>query len=138
MRLINPSQSIITAYANENDLERITANNAAKFRPDYQFFSAGGYRVAGVDEVNVKNLDWPELSSIYGGTIASEFSPTDQSLIVPRQSLYKIRLASDQDGQKAPFFTEKGMVYIHGDAQAPIVSFLQSTGEIFMREINLN
>lgn len=138
MRLIQPSQNVVTAFAGENTLHRLNLENTGKFRPHYSLLSRGKYNVSGIDQVNVSSLDYPELSSIYGGPIASEFAPSDQSQIIPRQSLYKIRLTSQNNDGQEPNFSEKGTVLIHGEKEAPIWSYIKAASELIIREINVN
>lgn len=137
-RLLKPSDHIITAYADSHNLNRIKLQNTANFRPHHRFLSRDSYIVSSIDRINVEELDWPELSSIYGGSIASEFAPDDQSGIIPRQSLYKIQFNPANNDISKPNITEKGVVYVHGDYTSPIWRFIQSISALFMQEISLN
>lgn len=140
LRLLSSENSIISAYVSESDLDRIEKGNKATFRPHHQFLSEHEYSVFSIDEVSTKKMDWPELSSIYGGSIASEFSNDALSTqsIVPRQSLYKVKLKGLDDRAKDVLVAQRGAIYISGKPSIPALKMTRFISESFMREINLN
>ncbi|MFP4313055.1 MAG: biotin/lipoyl-binding protein [Alphaproteobacteria bacterium] len=142
MRVLKPASPIISAYARPTDLARLHKGNRALFRPSDSLLTESQYVLSAIDTINTADLDWPELSSIFGGPLAAEYSPDAQNRIVPRQSLYKVTfkaaLNPDENTIELPKIAQSGMIYVSGEPEIPLLSFLRKTGQIFIAEINLN
>ncbi len=121
-RIINTEENLITAYVTDHDLERIDKDNKGHFFPDYAAFTSLPVQVDMIDQTNISNLDKEELSSVYGGPIYSEvFQEAEQQVIVPRQSLYKVTLNTENQNN---VMATPGYVKISGAEEAPIILFL--------------
>lgn len=135
----------LSAYASEHQIRTMAENNKAYFRPDSALFGSLAFTVSDISTVNINDLDWPELASVYGGPLPSEFSSdqSGKSLTIPRQSLYKIRL-TPQENMKAPaasdhnFTARKGRVKIKTARKSPALESLRAITKLAREELSLN
>jgi putative peptide zinc metalloprotease protein len=97
--VIGPSGIKGDAFADESDIRRIVAGNAAIFVAALPGMSTLHCHVTAVDRVNIATLDAAAVASPYGGPIPAEFQPGTRQL-VPLQATYRIRIA-DCAGQPA-------------------------------------
>jgi len=145
LRLINPDKIEVSAYVTQNDLRRIAEGNMAVFRQTGQWSASIALTLQSIDRVNVQSLDWPALSSVYGGPIPSESGNLNglegQKAIIPRQSLYKIRLQPMM--QPSPVaahsaLAKTGSVSIASRRNAPISRFMHTVISTMKQESGLN
>ena len=135
----------VTAYVSEHHLDRIAPGAGAKFIPQNQLFGSFPAKVINIEPVSVQNLDWPELSSQFGGPIATDKSPAPDgnTLFVPRQSLIRIKLAlqsSGRDNEEYNVFdyASPGSIRIQAERSSPLMDFIQRATAFILREIGLN
>lgn len=142
LRIITPEAPLLSAYLDENAVQRITAGNQAKFKAGYSLTGAQDFTVESIEDVNVTALDWPALSSLYGGAIASEAEQGEygRQRIIPRQSLYRVTLrpAGEESASPEQSFITAGSVSISGNARSPALGLLHSSYNLLLRELHLN
>lgn len=144
LRLINPDELTITAYVTQNEARRLNETIHGTFRPDFSLRASHSFEAGQVDPVNAAQIDWQALSSVYGGSIASEFSPqndrSDLRPIIPRQSIYKITLGSVKVENKdiSAHTALRGQVNIEVKSSSPFLDFFNKAYDLIQREINLN
>ena len=142
-RMISPSSSMVTGYVSDDQLSRITNGDFATFFPDFSGFRGQSIEITNIAPVSTKTLHWPELSSIYKGSIAGEYfrDHNNRSAIHPRQSLYAVEFSLRGD---AINFVEnqslilKGQVNINGKRSSPAFNMFKRLGALVIRESGLN
>ncbi len=136
-RLVQPGKQAVTAYAREDQLERFEEGAAGSFLPGFSPFTDLDVTVKNISPANSKTLPWPELSSVYAGSVPSEIGPKNE--INPRQSLYAVRLsaAGDKKSLENQSLVIIGQVNIKARPISPLALFLRRTGALFIRESGL-
>ncbi|MAE51862.1 MAG: hypothetical protein CMH27_08625 [Micavibrio sp.] len=144
-RIIPDNQSMVTAYANENQVTKIQIADHGRFRANSDLFDETEFSVKFISPVNISAIDWPELASIYGGPLASELSNSSSghAAPVPRQSLYQVELeaiAADKTDppQGTHVIAQKGHVKIDTPRHSPAFHFMQKLMRLVLKELNLN
>ncbi len=142
LSLVGPGQAGITGYLDEAQLRRMGDNPKAEFFPDATVWggkSSEDIHFVRVDTVAAKTLDWPDLSSVYGGAIAADpyRDPAEGEGLVPRTSHYRISFTQDTQGRDVPV-TERGVLVISAKAQSPVMRVLRGAYDTVLREIGFN
>lgn len=144
-RIVQNSTLSLSAYATERQLRSLNLNNNAYFRPASALFGAMPFKLNEISPVNISSIDWPELASVYGGSLPSEFStdPQETTTAIPRQSLYKIRLTpkehiSNSANPAHSFTAQKGRVKVKTVPKSPALKSLSGFLELTRKELNLN
>ena len=142
-RLIKTGQPMVTGYVREDQLARLKLGNKSVFFPDFVSSNGQKLEVTDIASVNAQTLEWPALSSVYSGPIASEiFSENGaKQSIFPRQSLYKIEFSPAADSKN--FFENqelvlRGRVKIEAENASLSYGFLRRIGALLIRESGLN
>ena len=140
-RIKNTEKLHVIAFVNENGRDRIQENNKAVFHAEMFPYTGMQALVAGIAVTNSEYLQWPELSSVYGGQIASVRSDSDiggKPYIKPLYSTYMVTLDLEEMPKQEIEMALRGDVRISSSLQVPVWDFLQQAFSLFKREINLN
>lgn len=148
LHIFNPATPEVSAYITQDDLHRIQSGNPAFFRPSGTWTGRQAMRVKSIESVNSAQIDWPALSSVYGGPLPSETGARDdqgQQIIIPRQSLYKVRLepgpgsdASGVDHNSATPIAVAGRISIKGQSESLATRTFRKTIALLKQESGLN
>jgi putative peptide zinc metalloprotease protein len=88
--LIDPdSGTVVTAYATEDESEKMNADAKAEFVSADRSIHLKGLALSVISSTGQSAIDWPELSSLFGGPVAADRSEAGE--IVPRRSLYMVQ-----------------------------------------------
>ena len=144
-RVVQNGVYSLSAYATERQLRVLALDNKAYFRPASALFGTTPFTLSEIGPVNITSIDWPELASVYGGPLPSEFStaPEERATPVPRQSLYKIRLLSIENPQSSGTTNtipsaQKGLVKIKTAPRSPAAEAINKAAELIGKELSLN
>jgi putative peptide zinc metalloprotease protein len=140
-RIKNTKALHVIGFVNEKERDRIGINNKAVFHAD--MFPHTGIKayVSNIAVTNSEYLQWPELSSLYGGQIASVNSDGqmgEKPYIKPLYSTYMITLDLEKMPDQDIEMIVRGNVRISSSLQVPAWDFMQQIAALFKREINLN
>ena len=140
-RVIVPDNVLIETYINERDLERISVGRKAVFHSDITSRKIEG-TIISVDETASMLLEYPELSTLYGGDIPAdpagrggEYTASDRQEIevIPREAVYRIiiepALVDDEYLQ-----VQRGWVEIAAEKKSLGARILQKALSIIIRE----
>lgn len=136
-RIKNQDEMHVVAFVNETELTRIEQGNTASFYSYISPFQQTSLEVSYIAPANTQHLQWPELSSIYGGEIATSSSAKTHRL-QPLQSIYLIDLTLSSPYQDAHPMAIPGKVSISSTLQIPAFVFINQFISLLRREINLN
>jgi putative peptide zinc metalloprotease protein len=132
LRLVNDSSQSITAYIRERDLGRIKIGSPAVFRPSFSPFANMHGTVQSIETVNTQTLAWPELASIYGGSLPS--ARHDQNTIVSLEPLYAVHIDLLQNNKQNQLVIEKGVARISATYGSRLFGLIQNFFALVMRE----
>lgn len=143
--LISPESWEIRAFINVQDRDRIETGSSASFRYNDRLFSGYDLQVKQVGDIDAPQLDWPELASVYGGPIPSQFTGQGQDQkIETLRSVYFVDFMMSNLKEK-PLSTDKkrkiaqaGYVKIHADPVIPVIRFFDNMTALILREAGLN
>ncbi|MBU0859739.1 MAG: efflux RND transporter periplasmic adaptor subunit [Alphaproteobacteria bacterium] len=135
-RLVNPDVPAITAYISEQDARRIRVGDVAFFRADIDRGNKLEARVTHIAETGAAQIIWPELSSVFGGAVASEIDPVDGRLI-PVGGVYKVEL-NPVARRDLVDRVLSGQVMVNARAVSPFSNFIKSLTGLVVRESGLN
>ncbi len=130
--LIQPTQPVVEAVMFEKDLPRVSKQAQAMFIPDNPQLDSIWLYVKDVELANMKTLDLPALSSIYGGKVPSQFNQDNQ--LIPDKSLYRVRLGVSEVEQASVQQMLRGVVHIQGEAESFIKRFYKLVVSVLIRE----
>lgn len=138
-RLIEPGETIATAYIAEEDLERVRAGSSAFFIPDANPLQSRRFRIDSIAETSVRILAWPQLASIHRGPLRAEYTGKSGEL-VPLRSLYEVTLyplGSPSENPDAQF-VQGGQFLIEADKTSFAGSLSRSFASLIRKEMGLN
>lgn len=132
--LVNPaSGTLVTAYVVENLHDRIKDGARAGFVSNGRDITLEKLSVRTVSPVPVDGaLDWPELSSLYGGPLATDAG--DGGEAVPRRTLYRV--------ETVPFpsplpVVQTGYLRVDSLPRSILISYFKEIGSLLRRELRL-
>ena len=141
--LADPSQSVVEAYATEDDVHRLEVGATARFLPEDRALDAIPLRVAEIAATASRRLNGvPELSSTHGGGVAALQAPAagarhdaESQGLVPERAVYRVVLEPDAAHAALPRRqTLRGVVIIEGEAQSLAVRAWRRAAAILVRE----
>jgi putative peptide zinc metalloprotease protein len=90
--VVNPLSSEIEAYADETAAGRIKPGAKVRFYSDTKGHYILKGQVASIDSSRLTSLPTPALADRHGGAIATSPSTADHERLIPRDSLYRVRI----------------------------------------------
>lgn len=131
--LVTPSASMVETYVDEGDVAHIRIGDAAKYRV-YGELHTHDMIVQSIAQGGTHNLEDPEFSSLYHGTIASH---KDKESLVPDNAVYRVTLSPKDTATHTTYLKSSGNVTltIHGDSI--IMRFLRHAASVFIRESDI-
>jgi putative peptide zinc metalloprotease protein len=132
LRLIKTNDNQITAYIDEHHLDRFQVGDRAIFRPNYALFESYDAVIESIAQIDKGTIDFPILSSVYGGEIPSQNIDGD---IEPLKTIYKVTLSTEIDSKNK---ITAGHVNLYGEADQPIRVMLLNAIQTIRRELSLN
>ena len=132
LRVVKKDHHKITAYIDEQNLNRFKMGDRATFRPNYALFTSYDAVIGSIDAVDSRVVDFSILSSVYGGEIPSQNIEGD---IEPLKTIYKVTLSTDVDFKNQ---ITAGHVNLFGEADQPIRVMMLSAIQTLRRELSLN
>lgn len=134
MRIVGAGVAV-TAYVTENDLPRMKVGGTARFRPDFDPGAEMDVTVAQIAPAAGDVIDWPELASDFGGSLAAR-RDAQSAVIKPMASYYRVELTTDL--QATPARVMRGQVLANASAISPLQRFIKSLAGVIVRESGLN
>jgi putative peptide zinc metalloprotease protein len=130
--IVQTDQPHIVGVAPESDLGRIKTQASAKFIPDNPQLDVIWSYVADIEQANLKVLDIPALSSVYGGKVPVQYDENQN--LVPDKSVYRIRFTVSPVEDIKVENIVRGVVHIQGEAESYIKRMFKIIGSVFIRE----
>jgi hypothetical protein len=141
-RIVAEGTKVITAYATEDQIERININSNGIYRPEFSLLDKTYVQIKTFNAIDTPTLNWLELASVYSGPIASEFFNKNgkQEQLYPRQSLYAIELqiTSPLDTSNNHKLITRGTVKLNGKRSSIIMAFAKRFYALILRETGFN
>ena len=91
-----------------------------------------GLALSQISDAGQTTLDWPELSSLNGGPIASEESM--EGTLVSRRALYRVETAAQNSAEE---MVRIGYLRVDSPPQRIFINFTKWLGHIFRQEARL-
>lgn len=122
----------IVAFCNENDFRLLKENSNSKF-----IFNSGDIeninsKITNISKVSVPYLEFPELSSDFGGKIATK--QDSNKGIKTQEAYYKILIDLDNKGQKDLKNRKAGVLITKGESSSIISRVLKKVVSVLIRE----
>jgi putative peptide zinc metalloprotease protein len=122
----------IVAFCNENDFRLLKENSNSKF-----IFNSGDIeninsKITNISKVSVPYLEFPELSSDFGGKIATK--QDSNKGIKTQEAYYKILIDLDNKGQKDLKNRKAGILITKGESSSIISRVLKKVVSVLIRE----
>ncbi len=111
--VVDPQATLVEAYVDESDLDRIAPGDAATFRADADSRIEVPLRVVEIARASTRTLTDPYLASTYGGPITVR--TPKQNELVPDRTVYRVTLVPVGDAP-APTRVLRGHVALRGEA----------------------
>jgi putative peptide zinc metalloprotease protein len=94
LQIVAPAGVRVTAFIEEPEARRLPSTLSAKFIADQPGLARLECRTATPDRINITALEFPALTSVFGGPIASTGQPQHgESAVKPLVSLLRVRIA---------------------------------------------
>jgi putative peptide zinc metalloprotease protein len=126
---------LVVAYLNEDDLARVSAGDGARFYADSPQGPSVALRVERIDTDASRVLAEPELSSLFGGSVAVR---EKDGRFHPERPVYRVTLvATDAAAAATPLsaqHTWRGTVVVSGRWAAPGWHYLRGALAVLRRE----
>lgn len=128
------TQNNYIAYVEETNLARIERGDKATFTPAYSLSEAHPLTVTSIEQINNTDIEWPELSTTYGGPVTS-ISQNQQSKST--KSFYKITLTETTPSNDMPLIY-RGHLKIHGKRSIPLIYYIKKFIALIIQESGVN
>lgn len=130
-RIIDPSSLRATGYAAGDALARIKVGAAGRFMADASLGKSIEIEVEEIAATDTRALPYPELSSLYGGSI-----PVDEQkgALVARIPLYALAFKITDNKPPSLDFTKTGTARLHGQPVSIAGKISKKLASIFIRE----
>ncbi|MFI3156673.1 MAG: HlyD family efflux transporter periplasmic adaptor subunit [Methylococcaceae bacterium] len=123
--------TLVVAYAEEADLERLQPGAKGHFYPDGGDFPGVPAQVLSIDRTGSRQLTLAELASRYGGAIAVR--EDEQHRLIPEQGVYRLLLQSGNTPSALPI-TVRGRLSLSTPPESLAGCVLRSAVAILIRE----
>lgn len=132
-RILNNDSASVTAYAPTEVYDRLMIPAKGAFKSDNKLLSSVAVTLTSVSELDTKNILYPELSSLYGGSIPADDVDGET---ISRRPLYVLRLQVDTMPAHLPT-TEKGTVLLEVEAASFAGRAAERLTSLIIRETGL-
>ncbi|MCV9878650.1 HlyD family efflux transporter periplasmic adaptor subunit [Brenneria izbisi] len=135
--ITKPTGGLVEAFVSEKDWQRLKTGGQGHFYPRDVSSPALPVTIVDIDHTATRDLSAvPELTSIYGGDIAT--LSDGQRKLHPEQAVYRVVLSLPADGQRQQRIQQqivRGTVVMDGDAQSLLVRGWRWASAVLIREI---
>ena len=131
MSIVEPSGTIVDAYVDEADLERIVVGDNATFIAEADSRIDIPLRVTAVARASTRMLTEPYLASVNGGPITVR--TPKQNELVPDRTIYQVKL-TPRSPQGRPERVLRGHVMLRGEAVSLAVRAWRAVLAVLIRE----
>lgn len=128
--VIDYDSTEIEAFAEETAFTRIKTGSTVRFYSNSTGFKGLRGRVHSIDSTRLNVLPTPSLADRHGGVIATQ--PSSGERLVPRDSLYRIRIKLD--GQVRFSRLEPGTVAVEVEPESLAGRLIRRVASVFVRE----
>lgn len=135
-RLVNLESIIITGYVHSRDIDRISLKASGFFIEKSNPLSRIDVILADIAKGDTRSLDYPELSALHGGPIASDPDNTDTSKILSREPLYRLSFRLDEFEKTSPY-TIPGTIILHAEAHSVLGNIFNRLTAFIINEMQL-
>lgn len=133
LTLINPeSGTMVTAFAVETVRNGIEDGATAEFLSMDRQTTLSGLSLSRVSDGGQTSLDWPELSSLYGGPVAADEGP--DGALVSRRALYRVEATGTEAMEP---MARTGYLKVSTPPQSIIFNFFRWLGGLIRQEAAL-
>jgi len=129
--VVNPETTTVSAYATENEREKIMKNRDAVFVSQFHNLRIEGLLIDQAADAGDTAIAWPELSSIYNGPIAADLGA--EGVITSRRSIYEVNASA---ASPAPDRTERGYLYVSSPPSSILINFFKELVSFIRHETN--
>lgn len=134
--VVNTTDMTISAYATEDQLDRIKPDMNAVFVPDTTWDGRLNATVTEIAQTGETTLSWLELASIHKGPVASD-QTNPQAPITARRALYALSLPPKTRPQIDNSIVRRGHVRVEARYTSPLASLFKWLGNVARRDIHL-
>ena len=133
LTFIDPNSNQIYGYIGEYDLQRLNQQGQVRFYPEHPYFDTVDGHIEELDTANAAILDYEILASTNSGPITVE-RDSETGKLVPRDSIYLVRIKIDDDQQKDFPILIRGRVVFEGERKSFASRFFDSLVGTVVRE----
>jgi putative peptide zinc metalloprotease protein len=130
-RLIADGNEVAVAYFDEEEVARVAVGDSARFYSDAPDGPAVRLEVTGIDKDASRVLPDPELSMLFGGSVAVR---EKNGQFYPDRPVYRVTLKATDSSDTAALHTWRGKVVISGRWEAPGWRYLRGAAAVLRRE----
>ncbi|MDH3637592.1 MAG: HlyD family efflux transporter periplasmic adaptor subunit [Gammaproteobacteria bacterium] len=131
-RLVDKQSLEVHAYVTERQLERLEDDKSVFFYPENPRLGRIAAQITEIDRASTISLGEMVLASAFGGPLAVRENPGGE--LVPRQALYRVRLAIDSSGLEGYDTILRGTVHIPSQKQSLVELGWQKVSAVLVRE----
>jgi putative peptide zinc metalloprotease protein len=131
LSIVDPSKTIVEAYINEADLQRIAPGDTAAFHADGDDRVSTALRVAEIARSSTRSFREPYMASPHGGPIAARAGKNNE--FIPDRTIYRVTLLPAQS-ELLPDKIIRGTVTMRGTSLSLAASIWRTVLGIVVRE----
>ena len=130
--LIKPDRWHVETYLDEDAVRRIEVGDSARFFTDGREGPVLALTVSAIDQDATRILPTGQLAAQFGGSIMTR---ERHGQLVPERAVYRVTLNSNDDIGILARQSWRGQVVIHGQWEAPGLTFLRAALVLIWREL---
>jgi len=129
--LYNPKSIKLTAFCEETDLKYIKINEIGKFILNSADFEPINTQIQSVSNISLPYISFPELTSIYGGSIPVRKDSKDR--LISEKAYYKVEARLD-NFRKIYKIRKDGILVVEGEPLSIVDKITKKAIALFIRE----
>ncbi len=133
-KVVNDEGLSLTGYINDEDIRRLSNGDTGYFLADSSFFKKVKVNLVSIGKNDTKQITFPELTSLYGGTIPADNSGEN---INSKNPLYVLKFEPINATENNTKFTQKGVVILRVQPISIAGKIVKKVISLFTREFNV-
>ena len=129
--VVEAAKATVVAYGEEADLRLLQIGAQGRFYPEGGDLSVFSVKIISIDQTGTRQLNRPELASVYGGEIAVR--EDEEKNLVPEQGIYRVVLEADTTGLKHTI-SLRGRLALETPAESLMTRVFRFTAAALIRE----
>ncbi|MAM33506.1 MAG: hypothetical protein CMH28_00345 [Micavibrio sp.] len=132
--ILQDNEHRVTGYIKEGDISRVELGFEGSFKPDSNFLGRTQVRLIEISQSSTKEIRYPELASVYGGSIPAEMKNERAVSHIP---LYILNFEIEETDYSMNGSSSKGIVSLEGEPVSFIGIWAKKILSLFIREAGI-